>query len=42
MQMFTGVALHHLVWQDGALRIRLKRVNLLNCDAALPSIQLFL
>jgi hypothetical protein len=24
------------------LRIRLKRVNLLNCDAALPSIQLFL
>jgi 3-phenylpropionate/cinnamic acid dioxygenase small subunit len=42
MQMLTGVALHHLVWQDGTLRIRLKRVNLLNCDAALPSIQLFL
>ena len=42
MQMLTGVARHHLVRQDGALRIRLKRVDLLNCDAALPSIQLFL
>jgi 3-phenylpropionate/cinnamic acid dioxygenase small subunit len=42
MLMLTGTALHHLVWQDGALRIRLKRVDLLNCDAALPSIQLFL
>ena len=37
-----GVTLHRLVRQDGALRIRLKRVELLNCDAALPSIQLFL
>jgi len=27
---------------EGALRIRLKRVDLLNCDAPLPSIQLFL
>ena len=42
MQMLTGVVQHHLVRQDGALRIRLKRVNLLNYDAALPSIQLFL
>ena len=42
MQTLTGVALHHLVREDGALRIRLKRINLLNCDAALPSIQLFL
>jgi 3-phenylpropionate/cinnamic acid dioxygenase small subunit len=42
MQVYTGVVLHHLVRRDGALRIRLKRVNLLNCDAALPSIQLFL
>lgn len=42
MQMLTGVVLHHLVRQDGALRIRLKRVNLLNCDAALSSVQLFL
>jgi len=42
MQLLTGVARHHLVRNDGALRIRLKRVELLNCDAALPSIQLFL
>jgi 3-phenylpropionate/cinnamic acid dioxygenase small subunit len=42
MQMLSGVAWHHLVRQDGALRIRLKRIDLLNCDAALPSIQLFL
>lgn len=42
MQTLTGVVLHHLVHRDGELRIRLKRVNLLNCDAALPSIQLFL
>jgi 3-phenylpropionate/cinnamic acid dioxygenase small subunit len=42
MHMLAGVALHHLVRQDGAIRIRLKRINLLNCDAALPSIQLFL
>ena len=42
MQTLAGVAWHHLVRQDGALRIRLKRVELLNCDAALPSIQLFL
>jgi 3-phenylpropionate/cinnamic acid dioxygenase small subunit len=42
MQALSGVVLHHLVRQDGTLRIRLKRVNLLNCDAALPSIQLFL
>jgi 3-phenylpropionate/cinnamic acid dioxygenase small subunit len=42
MQMLTGVAIHHLLREDGALKIRLKRINLLNCDAALPSIQLFL
>lgn len=42
MQTLTGVMLHHLVWQDEALRIHLKRVNRLNCEAALPSIQLFL
>ena len=38
----AGVTLHHLVRQDDSLRIRLKRVNLINCDAALPSIQMFL
>ena len=41
MLTLTGVARHHLVRQDGALRIRLKQVELLNCDAALPSVQLF-
>lgn len=40
-QSYAGTVFHHLVRQDGQLRIRLKRVNLLNCDAALPSIQLF-
>jgi 3-phenylpropionate/cinnamic acid dioxygenase small subunit len=37
-----GVAWHHVVQVQGALRIRMKKVELLNCDAALPSIQLFL
>jgi len=40
--MFAATAWHTLVTVDGALRIRLKRVDLLNCDAALPSIQLFM
>src|SRR6202008_2047964 len=35
-----GVAWHHLVEVDGALRIRQKRIELLNREAALPSIQL--
>ncbi len=41
-QFLAGVAWHHLVSADGELRIRLKKIELLNCDAALPSIQLFL
>jgi 3-phenylpropionate/cinnamic acid dioxygenase small subunit len=40
--MLVAVAYHHLVWIDEKLRIRLKKVELLNCDAALPSIQLLL
>jgi 3-phenylpropionate/cinnamic acid dioxygenase small subunit len=41
--MLGAVAWHTLVADEqGRLRIRLKRVNLLNCDAALPSVQLFL
>jgi 3-phenylpropionate/cinnamic acid dioxygenase small subunit len=40
-QVYGCTAWHTLVVIDGKLRIRLKRVNLLNCDAALPSIQLF-
>ncbi len=42
MLLLAGTAEHHLVREAGATKIRLKRVNLVNCDAALPSIQLFL
>ena len=41
-QVYGGIALHTLVQIDGKLRIRLKRVNMVNSDAALPSIQLFM
>jgi 3-phenylpropionate/cinnamic acid dioxygenase small subunit len=41
-QVYGGVALHTLMLVDGRLRIRLKRINLVNCDAALPSVQMFL
>lgn len=41
-QLLAAVAHHHLVPLGGQLRIRLKKVELLNCDAALPSIQLLL
>lgn len=40
--LYAGWTTHHLVEQDGALRIRLKRVDLLNCDAAFGNIQLFM
>jgi 3-phenylpropionate/cinnamic acid dioxygenase small subunit len=42
LQFYVGTFFHHLLWQDGALRMTLKRVNLLNCDAALPAVQLFI
>lgn len=42
VQFYVGTMFHHLTEQDGALRITLKRVNLLNCDAALPAVQLFI
>ena len=42
LQFFVGTCLHHLTVQDGELRMTLKRVNLLNCDAALPAVQLFI
>jgi 3-phenylpropionate/cinnamic acid dioxygenase small subunit len=41
-QRYAATAWHTLLIVDGQLRIRLKRVDILNCDAALPSIQLFL
>jgi 3-phenylpropionate/cinnamic acid dioxygenase small subunit len=40
-QRYAATAWHTLVWNRDRLRIRLKRVDILNCDAALPSIQLF-
>jgi len=42
MLMLVGTALHHFRVEGGVLRFSLKRVNLLNCDAALPSVQLFI
>ena len=39
--VLAGVSRLHLVRLDGRLRISLKKVELVNCDAALPSIQLF-
>lgn len=39
--IWAGVAWHRLSQIDGALKIREKRVDLVNCDAALPSLQLF-
>lgn len=41
-QQYALTVFHTLVVQAGTLKIRLKRVNMLNCDAALPSIQMFL
>ena len=42
LQFYVGTFWHHLRLVDGRLRITLKRVNLLNPDAALPSVQLFI
>jgi 3-phenylpropionate/cinnamic acid dioxygenase small subunit len=42
IQFFVGTAWHHLTVVDGALRITLKRVDLINSDAALPAVQLFI
>ena len=41
-QRYAATAWHTLAWLQDRLRIRLKRVDILNCDAMLPSIQLFL
>jgi 3-phenylpropionate/cinnamic acid dioxygenase small subunit len=40
--MLAGVVYHHLVWQSGQWRIQMKKIELLNREAALPSIQLLL
>src|ERR1700761_4515882 len=39
--LYAAWATHELAVVDGALRIRLKRVELVNCDAAFGNIQLF-
>ena len=41
-QRYAATAWHTLVGSSQGPRIRLKRVDILNADAALPSIQLFL
>jgi 3-phenylpropionate/cinnamic acid dioxygenase small subunit len=42
IQFYVGTCFHHLTVQDGALKMTLKRVNLLNGYAALPAVQLFI
>jgi len=42
LQFYVGTFFHHLTVVEGVLRMTLKRVNLLNCDAALPAVQLFI
>ena len=41
-QRYAATAWHTLVSAGNELKIKLKRVDILNCDAMLPSIQLFL
>jgi 3-phenylpropionate/cinnamic acid dioxygenase small subunit len=41
--MLVGTMFHHLLVDvEDKLKMKLKRVNLLNCDAALPAVQLFI
>ena len=40
--IYAGVAWHHLAVLEGRLRMRVKKIDLLNRGAALPSLQLFL
>ena len=42
LQFYVGTCFHHLTMRDGELKMTLKRVNLLNSDAALPAVQLFI
>jgi len=42
LNTFVGVCWHRLVVESGALRIKQKRVDLINSDAALPAVQLFI
>ncbi|WP_298052347.1 aromatic-ring-hydroxylating dioxygenase subunit beta [uncultured Paenalcaligenes sp.] len=40
--LYVGWATHHIVVENNQLRMRLKRVDLLNCDAPFGNIQLFM
>jgi 3-phenylpropionate/cinnamic acid dioxygenase small subunit len=40
-EVYAGVAWHHLKRSGERLMIGLKKVELLNCEAAMPSLQLF-
>jgi len=40
--LYAAWATHHLTVENGKLRIKLKRVDLINCDAAFGNIQLFM
>jgi 3-phenylpropionate/cinnamic acid dioxygenase small subunit len=40
--LYAGVAWHHLAVHEGRLCMRMKKIELLNRSAALPSIQLFI
>jgi 3-phenylpropionate/cinnamic acid dioxygenase small subunit len=40
--IYAAVAWHHLTTHGGPLKMRMKKIDLLNRNAALPSIQLFL
>ncbi len=42
MFFLVGTVFHHLTLRDGRLLMSLKRVDLLNPDAALPAVQLFI
>jgi 3-phenylpropionate/cinnamic acid dioxygenase small subunit len=42
MNFFVGTTFYELKIVAEALRMTLKRVNLLNSDAALPAVQLFI
>jgi 3-phenylpropionate/cinnamic acid dioxygenase small subunit len=41
-EIYAGVAWHYLKRAGGGIVIAMKKIELLNCDAALPSVQLFL
>ena len=42
LDRYSGCVAHHLVEVDGALRIQLKRIDLINFDAPFSNLQLFI